>query len=594
MRGREPSLRDFPAYTRPPADKIGKYKILGTLGRGGMGIVYKGLDPDIEREVAIKTIRFEAFTESAEKEEMLARVVREAKAAGRLNHPNIITVYDVIRHKDLTFIVMQYVDGQSLQARIESGVRPSPQEVVDLLGPVADALDFAHKNGIIHRDVKPANVLIDKQGRPFLADFGVAHMEASTMTGPGKTIGTISYMSPEQVMGTAVDHRADLFALGVILYELLTGQKPFAGDNLSTIVYKIVNEEPPRVTEINHDLPRGYEEVIKKALAKNPDERYQSGREMVSDLKASRTFAEATRAYESEPSKPEAAARGKKWPLALAGGMGVFAVLAFLGYKILPQKEAAPGAVSPGIKASAPQVAGSGAVRADMPPASAAPAAADALAALRASFDRKSYAEAVALADKMLTEDPNNQAAREYRDKAAEAVKAEQDKRQAAARVASILDAGMADFRRGDYAACAAAMERVLKLDGANAAARDYLYQADTALSKKDILDMLDNHRRAEEAKDLPAILSRMAGTAPKARARSQYKEWFNGYDEITSRIDEDKTFAFADRSTATLGFSQRIYGVDRTDRKKKMLFEGRRIWDLKKAEGGWTIVQVR
>jgi len=574
-------LRDLPAYTHPPADKIGKYKILGTLGRGGMGIVYKGLDPDIEREVAIKTIRFEAFTESAEKEEMLARVVHEAKAAGRLNHPNIITVYDVIRYKELTFIVMQYVDGQSLQARIDSGVRPSPQEIVDLLGPVAEALDFAHQNGIVHRDVKPANILIDKQGRPYLADFGVAHMEASTMTGPGKTIGTISYMAPEQVLGTGVDHRADLFAFGVILYELLTGKKPFAGDNLSTIVYKIVNEEPPSITEINHALPRGYEAVIKKALAKKPDERYQSGREMISDLKASRTFAEATQAYEPEPpGAEEAAAPGKKWPLALAGGMGVFALMAFLGYRILaPRAGGAPsGAVSPGAKASAPL---------------GAAAASDALAPLKTSFDRKNYEEAAALADNILKDDPTNLAAREYRDKARAAARAERDARERAAAVAASLEAGIADFRRGEYAACVAAMEKILKLDGTNAEARNYLYQADTALSKKEILDMLDRHRQAEEAKDLPTILSQMAGTDLKAEARSQYMEWFNGYDGLASRIDEDKAFAFADRSTATLAFSQRIYGTDKTDLKKKMVFEGRRSWELKKTEGVWRIVQV-
>jgi serine/threonine-protein kinase len=235
------SLRNLPAYQRPPAEKIGKYKILGMLGRGGMGIVYRGLDPDIEREVAIKTICFDTVTEGAEKEEMLSRVVREAKAAGRLDHPNIITIYDVIHEGDLTFIVMQYVDGHSLLSLIDSGSRFSPREVIDLLKPVADAIDYAHQNGIVHRDIKPGNILIDKRGKAFLADFGIARMEKSTMTGPGKTVGTLSYMSPEQVLGGAVDHRADIFALGVILYELLTGKMPFAGDNLSTIVYKIVN-----------------------------------------------------------------------------------------------------------------------------------------------------------------------------------------------------------------------------------------------------------------------------------------------------------------------------------------------------------------
>ena len=174
--------------------KIGKYEILGILGRGGMGIVHKALDPDIEREVAIKTIRFDTLTEGLEKEEQLNRVIREAKAAGRLNHPNIITIYDVGRDKDLTYIVMQYVDGQSLQNLIDSGKSFSPQEIIDTLKPVSEALDFAHQGGIVHRDIKPANILIDKSGQPFLADFGVARIETSTLTIAGTTVGTLGYM----------------------------------------------------------------------------------------------------------------------------------------------------------------------------------------------------------------------------------------------------------------------------------------------------------------------------------------------------------------------------------------------------------------
>ena len=207
-----------------------------------------------------------------EKEDLLTRVIREAKAAGRLNHPNIITIYDVIRDKDLTYIVMQYVDGQSLQALIDSGKSFSPQEIIDTLKPVSEALDFAHQNGIVHRDIKPANILIDKSGQPFLADFGVARIETSTLTQAGTTVGTLSYMSPEQVKGQTVDKRSDIFALGVILYELLTGKKPFGGDNMSTIVYRIVNEDPQRVTDINKDLHGGYECVVRKALAKNPED----------------------------------------------------------------------------------------------------------------------------------------------------------------------------------------------------------------------------------------------------------------------------------------------------------------------------------
>jgi predicted Ser/Thr protein kinase/tetratricopeptide (TPR) repeat protein len=555
-----------------------------------MGIVYKGLDPDIEREVAVKTIRFDAFTEGEEREEMLARVVREAKAAGRLNHPNIITIYDVIRDSDLTFIIMQYVDGQSLQALIDSGKRFSPQEVIDLLRPVADALDFAHRNGIVHRDIKPANILIDKSGRPFLADFGVARIETSTMTGPGKTIGTLSYMSPEQVLGNPVDHRADLFALGVILYELLTGKKPFAGDNLSTIVYKIVNEEPPQVTQINHSLPRGYEGVIKKALAKNPVERYQSGRELVDSLADPDNFAEATRAYGSGTGEPEKAPARKIRPLALAGGGAVFVLLAVVGYLIFSGgRGGGAGTASPG-----PQALKQG----DISPAtrSAGPSqgpavspAEEKLARLKEGLERKDYEGTIRLAEKMLSEDPTDTVARDYRDKAREGAKAERINEQ----VASILETGIASYNSGDFPACVEAMERTLKLDSNNSVARKYLFQADTALSKRDIEDMLDRHRMAEENKDLSAILNELGSPALASRLQTEYSVIFNGYDGIKSKI-ENKSITFADRLTATAGFFQLMTADYLKDGIRKIVINGPKYWDLKKAGGVWKIVNIR
>ena len=171
---------------------IGKYRILETLGKGGMGIVYKALDPDIDREVAIKTIHFDVVSEGTERDDMMARFIREARAAGKMSHPNIITVYDVGREGDLTYIVMQYVEGQSLQGLIASGKKFSSQEITRLMRPVGEALDYAHKNGIIHRDVKPANILIDGEGTPFIVDFGVARIETSSMTQTGTALGTPS------------------------------------------------------------------------------------------------------------------------------------------------------------------------------------------------------------------------------------------------------------------------------------------------------------------------------------------------------------------------------------------------------------------
>ena len=320
-------------------ETIGKYQILGTLGKGGMGIVYKALDPDIEREVAIKTVQFDLLDEGLEKENLLARVVREAKAAGRLNHPNIITIYDVFRDGDMTYIVMQYVDGQSLYALLSSGKSFSPREILRILKPVSEALDFAHRNGIIHRDIKPANILIDTSGQPFLADFGVARILTSTMTQTGTTVGTLNYMSPEQIKGQTVDSRSDVFALGVVLYELLTGKKPFAGDNMSTIVYQIVHEEPQRVSDINKDLHGGYERVVSKALAKRPEDRYQTCLELIADLENPGLPAEATLAYEIEPGaglEPQK----RKTGLFVAAAVAVVAILSGGAYLLFSSRSA--------------------------------------------------------------------------------------------------------------------------------------------------------------------------------------------------------------------------------------------------------------
>jgi len=257
-------------------EKIGKYDITGMLGKGAMGIVYKALDPDINREVAIKIIRFDLVSEESDKEEVMERFMREAQAAGKLTHPNIITIYDVGREGDMTYIVMQYIKGRSLQKMVSSGEKISTQEVIQLMDQLCSALDYAHNNGIVHRDIKPANILMDKEGKPFIVDFGVARIETSTLTEAGTTIGTPSYMSPEQVMGKKVDRRSDIFSLGSILYELLTGRRAFLAQSITTVIYKIINEEPPALSEVKKGLPGSFEQVISKALAKDPDDRYST------------------------------------------------------------------------------------------------------------------------------------------------------------------------------------------------------------------------------------------------------------------------------------------------------------------------------
>ena len=567
--------------------KIGKYKILGTLGKGGMGIVYKALDPDIEREVAIKTIRFDTLTEGMEKEELLTRVIREAKAAGRLNHPNIITIYDVVRDKDLTYIVMQYVDGPSLQTMIDSGKPFSPQEIIDTLKPVSDALDFAHQGGIIHRDIKPANILIDKSGQPFLADFGVARIETSTLTQAGTTVGTLSYMSPEQVKGQTVDKRSDIFALGVILYELLTGKKPFGGDNMSTIVYRIVNEEPQRVTEINKELHGGYESVVRRALAKNPEDRYQSCREMIADLENPSRMAEATLAYEFGQ-EAGGVPKKRKMTFVLAGAAALVAIIAGGAYLLFSGRSEKPSDLAQNLETIKKEGL-SPVTRSGGPPrgTAAAPIAPtdEGLAKLRESFDGKVYQETVRLAEDVLIQDPGSALAKDYLQKARAEILSSQ--------VAPLLQSGISSYAGGKYAQCVTDMEKVLKIDKDNKEAQRYLFQADTALAKPEITALIERHRVAEENKDLLTVRSLFDSPALANSLQPEYKLLFNGYDGIKSNISR-VSLSFSSRSSATAAYSQLLTAVYKKTGQRKIVFEGQKRWQLRRQGKAWKISAVQ
>ena len=263
--------------------KLGKFEIRRELGKGAMGVVYEGHDPMIDRTVALKTIRAENL-EGADAAEQLARFRREAQAAGRLTHPNIVAIYDFGEDAGTYFIAMEYVKGRELQSFLDANERFAMPEVVRIMGQLLDALDYSHRQGVVHRDIKPSNVIILGDGTAKVADFGIARLESSNLTQAGTVMGTPSYMSPEQFMGQTVDGRSDLFSAGVILYQLLTGERPFTG-SLTTIMHKVLKEEPLPPSTLNVQVPRAFDAVIRKALAKRPDERYQTAREFLDAIR---------------------------------------------------------------------------------------------------------------------------------------------------------------------------------------------------------------------------------------------------------------------------------------------------------------------
>ncbi len=269
--------------------KAGRYQIVGELGRGSMGIVYQGFDPIIGRTVAIKTMLTEGLSPQ-EFQEYKARFQREAQAAGILTHPNIITVYDFGEDGGILFLAMEFLEGKSLEQVVqEQNVLPL-ETILPIYDQVCSALDHAHRNKIVHRDIKPANIMLLQNGLVKLTDFGIAKIMSLGMTQAGQILGTPNYMSPEQVKGRQVDGRSDIFSLGVILYELVTGEKPFGGQNITTVIYKIINENPIPPRELDGTIHAGLNYVISKALAKNSDERYQTCRELAEDLRNYRTL----------------------------------------------------------------------------------------------------------------------------------------------------------------------------------------------------------------------------------------------------------------------------------------------------------------
>jgi eukaryotic-like serine/threonine-protein kinase len=274
--------------------KAGRYEIVGELGRGAMGVVYKATDPVIGRAVAVKTIRLSEEGTGLSRPELLTRFQTEARAAGLLTHPNIVVVFDAGEEEGLYYITMELVEGKSLQALLDAGHAFPLPRVLRIMEQACSALNFAHERNVVHRDIKPANLMLTPDDTVKVTDFGTAKiLQFGTVQQTAHVMGTPSYMSPEQVKGRAVDGRSDIFSLGVLLYEMITGEKPFPGQSITTVIYKIVNEEPVPPSRINPSIHPGISAAVMKALSKEPETRYQTCREMMEDLRNYRALSTA-------------------------------------------------------------------------------------------------------------------------------------------------------------------------------------------------------------------------------------------------------------------------------------------------------------
>jgi len=265
-------------------EKLGRYLIEAEIGHGAMGTVYKARDPLLGRVVAIKTISLHLPKDEVAEYE--ARFYQEAKAAGQLSHANIVTIYDIGKSDDLAYMAMEYLEGQELRQMLAAGTAIPIDKALDIGAQVAEGLNYAHERQVVHRDVKPANIMVLENGLIKVTDFGIARMrtnEVKTMT--GMILGSPKYMSPEQVAGKRTDHRSDIFSIGVVVYEMLTGASPFVADNIHGIMYQTLNFNPPAPKTLNPDLPQVANYIIAKVLAKNLDDRYQCAKDLANDLR---------------------------------------------------------------------------------------------------------------------------------------------------------------------------------------------------------------------------------------------------------------------------------------------------------------------
>jgi len=561
-------------------EKIGKYKIIGELGKGAMGIVYRGVDPDINREVAVKLIRFDMVSEDSEKEDAARRFIREAQSAGNLAHPNIITIYEVGREDNQTFIVMQCVDGESLKEAISSGRKFSALEVVDLMMCLCDALEFAHQNKIIHRDIKPGNILLDKQGRPYLVDFGVARMEMSTMTQSGTIVGTPSYMAPEQIQGIRVDARADIFSLGVIIYEMLTGKRPFEGDHITTIVYKIMNEEPTNIREMKRDLPEGFEQIIKKTLEKDANKRYQSCKALATDLKNIGAWSDRT--ISSGLQRSEVLGLQKKGKqkrvLVYAGSLVILLLAGAVGaYYLVPDLKENLSLFN-----TQKEIA----VEEEVQPARQLEDVMDVfdenLMKIKGLVDKEDYRAAINMAELILEEDADNAKVKSYLELSRTKI--------TEMNVAALVRTGKNYYNQGNYEKCQETMSEVLRQNANNGEARRYINLSIQKVAEVEIRTIVERHKKAEEDKDLLTLLSDIGSPTLSQQRTAEARELFNTCDDIQAFVSK-VSVRFANNNRAVVTFPSLVSAVPKATGRKKIIFEGDVSLTMEKQGNVWKIV---
>ena len=314
-------------------ETIGKYTIEGVLGRGAMGVVYKAFDPNIARTVAVKTIHGNLLSSEMGKE-MLERFKTEAQAVGRLTHPNIVGIFDFDQDRGTPYFVMEYVEGKDLKNLIKQGSVFTTDEVIRVTTEILKGLSYTHNLNIVHRDIKPANIFITDKGEVKIADFGIARMDDSELTQVGSVLGTPSYMSPEQCIGAGVDARSDLFSVGTLLYEMLTGKKPFRGEQTNAIIHNVINLKPEPPSQVRKEVPSSFDQVIKKALAKNASQRYQTAAEFSADL-------------EKISSGGRVVGKGQKRVVVGGGVIAAVAVIGGIAFTQLSSKDNSAVAVAP-------------------------------------------------------------------------------------------------------------------------------------------------------------------------------------------------------------------------------------------------------